>query len=86
LSALASVKAPGSWPKSSLSSRVSGIAAQLIATNGSAARVLAAWRPRAKSSFPVPVSPTSKTVTLRLVATWVARARTSRIAALSPMT
>src|SRR5215210_1337614 len=42
--------------------------------------------PRANSSLPVPVSPTSKTVTLRLVATWVANAITSRSAALSPIT
>ena len=33
----APVKAPRSWPKSSLSSSVSGIAAQLIATNGAVA-------------------------------------------------
>ena len=34
-----------------------------------AARWLAAWIPRANNSLPVPVSPTSKTVTLRLAAT-----------------
>ena len=42
--------------------------------------------PRANSSLPVPVSPTSKTVTLRLAATWVASAIESRIAELSPIT
>src|SRR5688500_11552745 len=42
--------------------------------------------PRANSSFPVPVSPTSSTVTLRLVATCVASAIASRIAGLSPTT
>ena len=62
------------------------MAAQLMATKGSAARALSAWMPRANSSLPVPVSPTSKTVTLRLVATWVASAIESRIAALSPIT
>ena len=62
------------------------VAAQVIATKGSAARVLAAWMPRANNSLPVPVSPTSKTVMLRLVATCVANAITSRIAVLSPIT
>ena len=38
--AAAPVKAPRSWPKSSLSSRVSGMAAQLTAMNGLAARSL----------------------------------------------
>ena len=37
--AAAPVNAPRSWPKSSLSSSVSGIAAQLIATNGRSRRV-----------------------------------------------
>ncbi len=38
-SAFASVKAPFLWPNSSLSSRFSGIAPQLMATNGAALRV-----------------------------------------------
>ena len=41
LSADAPVNAPRTWPNSSDSSRLSGIAAQLIATNGAAARGLA---------------------------------------------
>jgi len=40
LSFFASVKAPASWPKSSLSSRVAGIEAQLISTKGWWARRL----------------------------------------------
>ena len=38
LAVLASVKAPFSWPNSSLSRRVEGTAAQLMATNGFSAR------------------------------------------------
>ena len=51
------MKAPRSWPNSSLSSSVSGIAAQLTATNGPLARGASSWRARATSSLPVPVSP-----------------------------
>ncbi len=57
----APVKAPFSWPKISLSSRVSGIAAQLIATNGNAARGLNWWMVWATSSLPVPDSPLMST-------------------------
>jgi len=46
-----------SWPKSLLSSRASGIAAQLIATKDFAFLVLARWMAFAISSFPVPLSP-----------------------------
>ena len=62
LRATAPVNAPFSWPKSSVSSSVSGIAAQLIATNGASARGLSAWSDRANSSLPVPLSPSSSTV------------------------
>ena len=62
LRATAPVKAPFSWPKSSVSSSVSGIAAQLIATNGASARGLSACSERANSSLPVPLSPSSSTV------------------------
>ena len=51
---LAPVNAPFSWPKISLSSSVSGIAAQLIATNGNVARGLSSWIVWATSSLPVP--------------------------------
>ena len=62
LRATAPVNAPFSWPKSSVSSSVSGIAAQLIATNGASARGLSACSERANSSLPVPLSPSSSTV------------------------
>ena len=57
----APVNAPFSWPKISLSSSVSGIAAQLIATNGNVARGLSSWIVCAMSSLPVPDSPEMST-------------------------
>src|ERR1035437_7731918 len=63
---LAPVKEPFSWPKSSLSSRVSASAAQLTATKGLDARSPALWMARATSSLPVPLSPWIKTVLRRL--------------------
>ena len=57
----ASVNAPLTCPNSSLSSSVSGMAAQLIATNGPWARALRLWRARATSSLPVPLSPVTNT-------------------------
>ena len=60
--ATAPVKAPRSCPNSSLSSSVSVIAAQLIATNGFDARALLSWMARATSSLPVPLSPVTSTV------------------------
>jgi hypothetical protein len=56
-SAIAPVNDPFMCPKSSLSSSVSGIAPQLIATKGWFARTLARWIARASSSLPVPLSP-----------------------------
>ena len=58
---VAPVKAPFSWPKSSVSSRFSGIAAQLMATN-LPLRLEASCRPCASTSLPVPLSPSSITV------------------------
>ena len=55
--ASAPVKAPFSWPNSSLSISSSGIAAQFTSTNGPSARRLCAWIARATSSLPVPFSP-----------------------------
>ena len=57
----APVKAPRSWPKSSLSTRPSGSAPQLTRMNGPAAR--SEWRCKAAatSSLPVPLSPTIST-------------------------
>ena len=53
----APVKAPLTWPNSSLSISSSGIAAQLTSTNGPLRRRLSAWTLRATSSLPVPFSP-----------------------------
>ena len=53
----ASVNAPGSWPKTSASSMVAGIAAQFTGTNGPRARGPLSWTIRATSPLPVPVSP-----------------------------
>ncbi len=51
------VKAPRSWPNSSLSSRVSASAAQCSLTKGPPARGLCSWMAAATSSLPVPLSP-----------------------------
>src|SRR6516225_4099283 len=60
----APVNEPFSWPNSSLSMRVSGKAAQLIATNGPWRRALSSWMVRATSSLPVPLSPVIRTQAL----------------------
>ena len=60
--ATAPVNAPRTWPNSSASSSVSGIALQLMATNRWLRRGLASWIARAASSLPVPVSPPMSTV------------------------
>ena len=57
----APVKAPRSWPNNSLSSRFSGIAAQLMATKRCLLRPLRSCSARASSSLPVPLSPSSST-------------------------
>ena len=54
---VAPVKAPFSWPKSSLSTSPLGKAAQFTLTSGRSRRPLRAWIARATSSLPVPVSP-----------------------------
>ena len=79
----APVKAPAAWPKSSLSSRCSGSAAQLTATNGLSARGLSAWMASATSSLPVPVSPEISTDELA-TATRSMSARSFRIGGLFP--
>ena len=56
-SATAPVKAPFSWPNSSLSTSVGGSAAQLTRTSGRACRRLRSCSARANSSLPVPVGP-----------------------------
>ena len=60
--AVAPLKAPRTWPKSSLSSRSGGMAAQLTATKGAPRRLPCSWMARATSSLPVPVSPVTSTV------------------------
>ena len=57
----APVKAPFSWPKISLSISVSGIAAQLMGTNGLPRRGLSSCTVRATSSLPVPLAPVINT-------------------------
>ncbi len=61
LLATAPVKAPRTWPNSSDSSRFSGMAPQLMVTNGPLARGERLWISRAISSLPVPVSPVMST-------------------------
>jgi hypothetical protein len=53
----APVKAPRSYPKSSLSSSESGSAAQFSETKCCSARGPFSWIARAISSLPVPLSP-----------------------------
>ncbi|MDT4855277.1 hypothetical protein FQZ97_896220 [compost metagenome] len=59
----APVKAPLSWPNSSLSKRFSGMAAQFSATKGLSARGPKSCRQRATISLPLPVSPRSRIFT-----------------------
>ena len=65
---MAPVNEPRSWPKSSDSSRLSVSAAQETATNGPAARGLSAWMARARTSLPLPDSPSTRIVELDLAA------------------
>ncbi len=60
----ASVNAPRTAPNSSLSSSVSGIAPQLIATNGPEGRSPRSWIDCATSSLPLPLSPRISTGTV----------------------
>ena len=60
------MKAPRSWPNSSLSSSVSGSAAQLTGDERPLARAAARqWSARATSSLPVPLSPRMSTARRR---------------------
>src|SRR5207244_9852312 len=61
LVASAPLKAPFSYPNSSLSTRCSGRAAQFTSTNALLQRRECSWMVRATSSFPLPVSPTIRT-------------------------
>ena len=58
----APVKAPRSWPNSSLSRMSLGMAPQLMARKRSLRRGLARWRALATSSLPVPLSPMMSTL------------------------
>ncbi len=82
---MAPVKAPRAWPKSSLSSSVSVMAAQFTGTKGWAPRRLPAWMARATSSLPVPDSPVRSTVA-SVGATRTARSSASRRAGERPTT
>ena len=63
-SATAPVKAPFTWPKSSLSSSPSGMARAVDGDEGAGRRAAERrWISRATSSLPVPVSPWMSTVT-----------------------
>ena len=80
----AEVKAPRSWPKSSLSISSEGMAAQFTSTKGAAARRLRAWSQRATSSLPVPFSPVTSTRASQ-GATFSISSRTRRICDDCPM-
>jgi hypothetical protein len=78
------VKAPLSWPNSSEATSPSGSAAQLTFTIARLARGDPAWIARARSSFPVPVSPVIRTVE-PVGATVATRSSTSRSPGEAPM-
>ena len=79
----APVKAPFSWPNSSLSTTPCGIAPQLTLMSGRSRRGLPWCIARAISSLPVPVSPVSSTV-VSTGATCCTFRSTARSAGLSP--
>jgi hypothetical protein len=80
---VAPVNAPRTWPKSSDSSSVSGMAAQFTLISGMSRCALRSWMARATSSLPVPVSPVMSTVLL-VSATSSPRRTTSSMARLRP--
>ena len=84
LEACAPVNAPRTCPNSSLSSRPSGIAVQLIGMKGFSARLPWKWSVRATTSLPVPLSPVMRTE-LRTCAILRISAKISRIAGLLPI-
>ncbi len=79
----APVNEPRSWPKSSDSMRLSGIAAQFTCTNGPAFTSEPSWIARATSSLPVPLGPTMRTVA-GVGAAFATSASSRRIASLFP--
>jgi len=80
---MAPVKAPFTWPNSSLSTRPAEMAAQFTLTSGRCRRGLRSWIARAISSLPVPVSPRIRTVEL-VCATLSTSENTLESAGLSP--
>ncbi len=80
--ACAPVNAPFSWPNSSLSSSASGMAPQLMATNGASRGRLRRCRARATISLPVPFSPRISTGAL-VLATLRTNAKTACIGGLA---
>jgi hypothetical protein len=80
----APVKAPRTWPKSSDSSSVSGIAAQFTLMSGIVRCALLAWIARATISLPVPVSPVMSTVLFDCATRRSIFSSTSSIARLRP--
>ena len=79
----APVKEPFSWPNSSLSSRFSGMALQLMATNGPFLCGLRRWSACATISLPVPLSPRIKTGAV-VGATLRMKVKTACIGGLAP--
>src|SRR6266853_458256 len=65
---VAPVKAPFSWPNRIDSTRLSGIAPQLTATNGFDLRSPLPWMARANNSLPTPDSPSTSTGIVELAA------------------
>ncbi len=80
----APVKAPFSWPNSSLSISCGEMAAQLMGMKGLSARREHSWTARATSSLPVPDSPRMATVAVEGATRWIS-SRSCRIAGSLPM-
>ena len=83
---VAPVKAPFSWPKSSLSTSSAGMEPQSTTTKGPEARGLAWWSASATNSLPVPLSPSMSTVASVAArrASWANRARITALSPTSP--
>ena len=84
LAATAPVKAPLRWPNRFDSSRSGGRLPEFTVTKGWSARGEPAWRARAASSLPVPLSPSTRIV-VRLSAAWAINSNTWRMRGLRPM-
>ncbi len=82
---LASVKEPRSWPKSSDSMSCSGSAAQSTSIIGPFLRGPLSWMAWAMRSFPVPLSPESRTVGVSTSSSRRSISKSFRMAVDSPM-